>query len=135
MGDVQDITREQLLEKARTATIDRARLVVPELGGAIYVRGMSGRERDRFEEDIRIKKGKRAGQADLRNFRARMAAKVIVDKDGNRLLNDSEEDIAVLSKLGASVLDRIISKCQELSGTSDEDAENLGNDSASPTAS
>ena len=123
------LTRDQIPQAARTAKIERDKLHVPELGGDIYVRGMSGKERDEFENDLRIRKGKRAGQNDLRNFRARLAVKVIVTEDGQRILND--DDAGIFGQIPAGVLDRILSRCTELSGMADEEAEDLGNASAS----
>lgn len=127
------ITREQILDAARHAKIDRDKLVVPELGGEIYVRGMSGKERDEFEEGLRIRRGRRTGQMDLRNFRAKLAARVIVNEAGERLLND--EDSLIFGKLQSGVLDRIIARCTELSGTSDEDIDELGPGSVNGGAS
>jgi hypothetical protein len=127
------LTRDQLLEAARTARIERDRLYVPELGGDIWVRGMSGLERDKFEEGLRIRRGRRAGQTDMRNFRAQLAVRVIVDDQGNRLLNDLDADI--FGKLPAGVLDRIIARCTELSGKAAEEIEDMGNDSASQAIS
>lgn len=127
------LTRDQILEAARHAKIDREALTVPELGGEICVRGMSGKERDKFEEGLRIRKGKRAGQSDLRNFRAQLAVRVIVNEQGERLLNDGDADL--FGTLPAGVLDRIIAKCTELSGKADEEIDDLGNGSASPAAS
>jgi hypothetical protein len=129
------LTRDQILEAARSVRIERELLTVPELGGDIYVRGMSAKERDRFEEGLRIRKGKKAGQSDLRNFRAQLAVKVIVSEDGERLLNDSPEDVDVIGKLPAGVLDRVLAKCTELSGKAEEEIEDLGNGSASPAVS
>ena len=132
-GHHKVLTRDQLLEAARSARIERDRLYVPELGGEIWVRGMSGIERDKFEEGLRIRRGKRAGQTDLRNFRAQLAVRVIVNEQGERLLNDLDADI--FGKLPAGVLDRIIGRCTELSGKAAEDIEDMGNGSASPAAS
>jgi hypothetical protein len=120
------LTREQLLEAARNARIERDTLLVPELGGEIWVRGMSGIERDKFEEGLRIRRGRRAGQSDLRNFRAQLAVRVIVNDQGERLLNDLDADI--FGKLPAGVLDRIIGRCTELSGKAQEEVDELGND-------
>lgn len=121
------LTGEQIREAARTAKIDRAPMNVPELGGEIWVRGQSGKERDQFEESRRFKKGPKAGQSDLRNFRAVLATKVIVNEAGERLLNDNDAD--VLGRLGVVVLDRILAKSNELSGIAEEAVEDLGNDS------
>lgn len=126
---MSSLTRDQILQAARNAKIERDELTVPELGGKIFVRGMSGTERDEFEEGLRIRKGKRAGQNDLRNFRAKLAVKVIVTEEGQRILND--DDAAIFGKMPAGVLDRIISRCQELSGTAEEEVEDLGNASGS----
>lgn len=123
------LTRDQILQAARNAKIERDTLHVPELGGYIFVRGMSGTERDEFEEGLRIRKGRRTGQADLRNFRARLAVKVIVTEDGQRIMQD--EDAKIFGQMPAGVLDRIISRCTELSGMADEEAEDLGNVSGS----
>lgn len=131
MGQV--LTGDQLRDAARNAKIDRDRLTVPELGGDIFVRGMSGKERDKFEEGLRIRKGSKAGQSDLRNFRAQLAVKVIVNDAGERLLNDADADL--FGRLPAGVLDRIIAKCTELSGKAEQEIDDLGNDSASPAAS
>ncbi len=131
MGQV--LTGDQLRDAARNAQIDRERLVVPELGGDIFVRGMSGKERDKFEEGLRIRKGSKAGQSDLRNYRAQLAVKVIVNEAGERLLADNDADL--FGRLPAGVLDRIIAKCTELSGKAAEEIDDLGNDSASQAAS
>ncbi len=130
---VVNLTRDQILEAARTAKIEHEAMIVPELGGRIWVRGMSGKERDKTEEMFRIKRGPRVGQSDLRNFRAFMASRVIVNEAGDRILNDQDADM--LGRLPAAVLDRIIAKMNDLSGTTDADADDLGNASASPAAS
>ncbi len=122
------LTREQMLEAVRHATIERDRLTVPELGGEVWVRGMSGTERDQFEEGLRIRKGKRAGQSDLRNFRAQLAVRVLVTDEGARILTNADAEI--FGKLPAGVLDRIISRCTELSGKADEEIDDLKNGSA-----
>lgn len=123
------LTRDQILAAARNAKIERDKLNIPELGGEVYVRGMSGKERDDFEESLRIRKGRKAGQSDLKNFRARLAVKVIVNEQGERTLTD--EDASIFGQMPAGVLDRIISRCTELSGMSDEEVGDLGNASAS----
>lgn len=133
--EIVNLTGEQIREAARSARIEREPLLVPELGGRIWVRGMSGTERDKFEEGLRIRKGKKVGQSDLRNYRAQFASRVIVSASGERLLNDSEADIALLGRLPAGVLDRVIAKCTELSGKAEEEIDDLGNDSASLAAS
>lgn len=119
------LTGDQIRQRARETKIRRAKIHVPDLGGDIYVRGMSGTERDRLEERFRVRNGRRAGQVDLRNFRAMMTCRVVVDAHGNRLLNDGDAD--VIGNLPSGALDQIIAKCNELSGMTEEEAEDLGN--------
>src|SRR3954452_15741175 len=111
---MQVLSADQIRKAAGEAAAPRALLVVPELGGAIYVRGMGGTERDAFEEGLRIKKGRRTGQSDLTNFRARLAVRCIVNEQGDRILANAAAD--VLGRLPAGVLDRILAKITELSG-------------------
>lgn len=129
------LTREQIQEASRSAKIDRERMVVPEFGddGVIWVRGMSAREQDKVEESFRIKSGKRAGQIDQTNFRAAVTAKVVVNEAGERMFSDN--DAEWLGRFKSGVLDRIIAKSRELSGATDEEAEEMGNDSESQAAS
>lgn len=129
------LTRDQMIEAIRNIRIERAEMHIPELGGSVFVRGMSGKERDKFEESLRIKQGKRSGQSDLRTFRARHLSQILVDEHGARLFNDSDADIDLLGKLPSGVMDRIIQKCSELSGKGDEEVEVLGNGSAREGAS
>lgn len=126
------LTGEQIRDAARKAKQPQKLITVPGLGD-VWVRGMSGRERDKFEEGLRIKSGKRAGQSDLKNFRARRAVQLIVNEDGSRALNDGDADL--LGNLSDTVLDQILYEVNELSGVGEEAAEELGNDSASQTAS
>lgn len=134
MDDVMDLTGEQIREAARNAKIEREPMVVPELGGRIWVRGMSGKERDKFDQYMR-QRTLPSGKLDMREFRPRFASRVIVDKAGQRVLNDSDGDIELLGRLPVGILDRIIAKSNDLSGTTKEEADDLGNASASPAAS
>jgi hypothetical protein len=133
MGTI--LTREQLRAAAENTerSAPREALEMADLGGTVYVRGMTARERDAFEESLRIKKGKRAGETDLRNFRAKIASRCLVTETGERLLADGDADW--LGNLSAGILDRILAVINRLSGRTEEEAEELGNDSASPAAS
>lgn len=126
---MSSLTRDQILQAARNAKIERDTLTIPELGGTIFVRGMSGTERDAFEEGLRIRKGRKAGQSDLKNFRAKLAVQVVTNEQGERVLKD--EDASIFGQLPAGVLDRIISRCTELSGMAAEEVEEEKNASGS----
>jgi len=104
------LTRDDLI-KACAAPLPCEPLEVPELGGAVVIRGMSGRERDVFEQSFTAA---RRRQVTVKNVRARLAAQCLIDADGQRLCTDA--DIETLGQLRADVLDRICAVAQRLSG-------------------
>ena len=97
---------------------------VPEWGGSVRVKGMTGQERDEFEAGM-IQSGKNGVQArvDLSNVRATLCSLVICDDTGKRLF--SKKDILALSKKSASALQRVFEVAQQLSGITDEDVDEL----------
>lgn len=97
-------------------------LEVPEWGGAVYVRGMTGTERDKFESSIIIQRGKEA-KVDTRDIRAKMAALCICDEKGNNIF--TPQDIAALGKKSVGALQRVYAVAQRLSAITDEDIEEL----------
>ena len=103
---------------------------VPEWGGTVRVRGLSGKERDQFEASmLDTSKKRKKGQPQAMNFanlRAKLCAWCVVDVDGARMFSDS--DIAALGEKSAAALDRIFEVAQTLSGISDDDVEELAED-------
>jgi len=102
---------------------------VPEWGGSVMVRGLTGSERDKFELSITEQKGKNT-VVNLENVRVKLVALTVVDEDGNRIFTDS--DITELSKKSATAIVKVFEVAQKLSGLAPEDverlAENLKND-------
>ena len=99
---------------------------VPEWGGCIYVRIMTGTERDEFEaSSIQIVgKGKhRTVSPDMRNARAKLLVRCLCDESGKRLFND--QDIVALGKKNSGVLDRLFERTQALNGIRDQDLDEL----------
>ncbi len=128
------LSREALLARAREgdAQLPREIIPVPELGGDVIVRGMTGTERDEFESSLTVGLGRRR-RLDTTNIRSRLLVKCICDETGARLLKD--EDVAVLGKLPAKVLAPLFDAAQRLSGVSDEDIDELGKSSGKVTPS
>jgi hypothetical protein len=121
------LTREQILQAQDLPT---EAVEVPEWGGSIYVRGLSGTERDAFEASViapRLDKNGSSGSMDMRNIRAKLAALCIVDENGERLFTD--KDVEALGRKSASALDRVFSAAQRLSGLSPKDVEELAKNS------
>ena len=116
------LTRDQILQ---AQDIETMTVHVPEWGGSVAVRGMTGRERDRFEESlVEERKGKR--KMNLSEFRAKVCALCIVNEKGEREFTD--RDIAALGDKSGAALARVYNVAAALSGLSDEDVnELLGN--------
>ena len=116
---------------------------VPEWGGTVLVRGMTGRERDAFE--VSLMQPGRGGRKvmDPANVRAKLVARCVVDDDGGRLFTDA--DVAELGGKSAAAVDRVYAVAARLSGMGGDDQEELtrdfaladgaGSSSTSPAAS
>lgn len=100
---------------------------VPEWGGDVIIKGMTGTERDAFEAGVRPK-----GVLDLRNYRAKLLVQVLVNENGTRIYGNS--DAGTLGKRSAAVIDRLYDVAARLSGLNDETAEDAeGNSEEEPT--
>ena len=92
---------------------------VTEWGGDLWVRTLTGTERDAFEQSMVQKKNK----PNLNNVRARFAVLTICDVNGERLFSDN--DAEALGKKSAAALDRVFAVASRLNGFSDSDSEEL----------
>ena len=95
---------------------------VPEWGGSVMVRAMTGRQRDVFESVIYKVKGKDV-QLNIANVRAELVSRTVVDEGGTLLF--SPEDVAALGDKSAAALDRIYAVAQRLSGITKNDIAEL----------
>lgn len=98
------------------------KVAVPEWGGEVYVKGMTGAERDKFEASILELRGN-TQKLNMVNVRAKLACYTICDESGERLFK--EEEIAELAKKSAQALQRIFDVAQKLSGIGAEDVDSL----------
>jgi len=99
---------------------------VPEWGGSVWVRCLTALERDEWESSIMVMDGKGGTKADLRNIRAKLVVRTVVDDAGERLF--SEADVLVLGGKSAAALDRLYSVAAKLSKiTKEDEKELLGN--------
>lgn len=122
------LTKEEIL---RVKDIETRKVNVPEWGGDVMVRGMTGIERDQFEAKILDQSGKKT-KVNLQNARARLVSITVVDDDGNRLF--SENEIVLLGTKSAAALCRVYDVAASLSGISDEDIEELLGNSEATTS-
>ena len=96
---------------------------VPQWGLSVFVRTLTGAERDDWEASIVQQRGK-ATTYDLRNLRARLVCKCIVDEGGRRVFSDHEAE--VLGEKSAAALDLLFTVAQRLNALTNADVEELG---------
>jgi hypothetical protein len=113
------LTKEQILS---ADDIKRELVQVPEWGGDVYVKAMTGTERDSFEASIVEMRGK-AQNVNLKDIRAKLASISICDESGKRLFTDG--DMQALAKKSAAALQRVFEVAQRLSGIGDDDVKEL----------
>lgn len=95
---------------------------VPEWDVTVYVRTISGTERDAFEAASLVKKGK-TRETNLQNLRARMVVLCSCNEDGTPVFHPNEVDR--VGALNARALDRVFTVAQRLNGWSEGDVEEM----------
>ena len=125
MGD-KVLGRQDILEANDSRT---ERVSVPEWGGVVLVKSLSGTERDQYEQTILTQSKNGRISVRLNNARAKLVARCIVNEAGE--LQFSDEDVFVLGSKSAKALSRVYDKAAEMSGLREEDIEELlGNSEA-----
>lgn len=113
------LTRENILA---ADDLGRELVSVPEWGGDVYVRGLTGKERDAFEAGMIDQRGK-SQTVNLQNIRAKLAGLSICDENGKRIFTDA--DLAALAGKSAVALNRVFEVARRLSGLGDDDVKEL----------
>lgn len=115
------LSREEILG---VKDFDVEEVNVPEWGGAVYVRPMTGRDRDKTEAEMFADGNRESEGVDpkcLYDRRARIVARTLCDKEGNLLFSDS--DIGPLSEKSGIVLDLLYEKGMAISKWTDDEIE------------
>jgi len=101
---------------------------VPEWGGEVGVRILTGAERDDF--DSACANARRVGgRVDTRGLKIKLVSLGICDEKGERLFD--EKDIKDLQRKSGKALDRVFTAVQKHNGMSAEEVEDLkGNSDA-----
>lgn len=127
--------KEEVVEKSlsRNALLQKEELekVKVDLGKGefVFVRQMTGRERDNFEQslikEIKDTKGTVTGyDRALGDFRAKLAVATVCDEEGKALF--LKDDYSLLSQnMSARRLEKIVNVAQKLNAISEEDKEAL----------
>lgn len=121
------LTREQILAADDVAS---EVVAVPEWGGEVRVKVMTGAERDAFESLVTAK-AKLGQLAD--NMRATVVAASVVDETGTPLF--TERDIEALGRKSWTALERVADVAARLNRLTDADVEEIRKNSGpSPDA-
>lgn len=98
-------------------------VAVPEWGGTVRVRALSGAERDAYEAGIVSLRADGSKAVNMKNLRGRLVSLSCVDEAGNRIFTD--EDAVALGDKSASALERVFDVARRLSGLSEDDVDEL----------
>ena len=112
---------------------------VPEWGGSVGVRMMSGFERDEFEAEISKRspgldaEGKPlAGRIDMKGVKALLVSLTVVGDDGKPMFTTA--DIPALNGKAAAPIDRLFEVASKLNGIGDKAVKELmGNSKGAPS--
>jgi hypothetical protein len=99
--------------------VRKEKIAVPEWKGDVFLRVLTGTDRDRFEESYADQK--------MKAFRIRFLLLALCDEDGERLFNDDEAD--VLGKKSSVVINRLFEAGWKLNAFTQEAVDALGEDS------
>lgn len=118
------LSKEDIL---KADDLEREECEVPEWNGSVIVRALNGKERDDYEASCVEQRGKDMHR-NLRNVRAKLVVRSVINEDGERLFED--RDANALGLKSAAALDRVFTVAARLSRLSDEDVEELAQDFA-----
>lgn len=90
----------------------------------LYVRSLTGEERDYFEEQSLVRKGK-SRETSLKNMRARLVVLAVCYGPDNHEPIFVQADVQWLTKKNGKALDRLFDVAARLSGITDKDIEEL----------
>ena len=123
MGNL--LNRSQLLEKEELQ-IEKIEF---ENGDFVYVRQMTGHERDTFEQSLLTKKRDNKGnvvaiEQATEDFRAKLAVQTVCDENGNLLLK-RDDYLRLSMNISAAKLEKIIEVAQRINAIGEKDKEEL----------
>jgi len=121
LQDLEDLTFAQIIE---ADDIEMRRVPVPEWGGAIYMKSMTGQDRDNY---IGLVQARMVGSGDDRKISdysglsSHLLQKCMAKKDGSPLFSPAQ--VRDLQKKNSGVLNRLQTIAQEMNGLTDEEVE------------
>ena len=105
------LTKDQILE---ANDLQSESVTVPEWGGDVLVRTMTGADRDAFEASMITTLPDGTRKPNMANMRAKLVALTVVDEAGNRVFDVTDVDRLALKS--ASALERVFAAAQRING-------------------
>ena len=105
------LTKDQILE---ANDLQSESVTVPEWGGDVLVRTMTGADRDAFEASMITTLPDGTRKPNMANMRAKLVALTVVDDAGNRVFDVTDVDRLALKS--ASALERVFNAAQRING-------------------
>lgn len=127
------LNRDAILDAVDVQT---EKVDVPEWGGDVIIRGLTGDELDAFQGSIRQFRPSLDGKGMepvliQEGMRAKLLVKCLVDEAGGRLFTD--QDAPALGAKNGSVIDKLYDIASRLSGLSEEEKAEMEGNSAAAT--
>jgi hypothetical protein len=107
------LTKDQILESNDLKNIE---VEVPEWGGSVLVRTMTGADRAAFEESMVDVQPDGTRKANVSNLRLKLVALTVVDDAGNRMFGI--DDIERLGLKSSAAIERVFEAAQRINGMS-----------------
>lgn len=104
---------------------------LPELGGSVFVKGMTAKDRSAFEKQFQTPSGK-TNKVKLAEVRERIVVATVCDESKAPLF--TEADIPAIGEMPAVVIERLVTVAQRLCGMTNQDVESLAGNSAETAA-
>jgi hypothetical protein len=114
------LTREQILA---SSDVEIQTVNVPEWGGEVGVKTLTGSEKDSWEAG----RQRKDGSFNLENVRASLVAACVCDAEGQKIFTLA--DIVDIGKRSAKSLDRVFAIAKKMNAVTDEDLEEIEGES------
>jgi hypothetical protein len=105
------LSRDKLLKVK--AEVPTEKISVPELGGEVIIRGMTGKEQTIFNRSV-VKKGGDRNEVDDELFASKLIVQCLTDEKGERLLK--EDEFAIVQGWPASVFQKLAQASLRVNG-------------------
>lgn len=112
---MEDLTRDGILS---VQDLPLERVEVPEWDGVVYMRVLTGKQRDEIEQLSTDRKA--AKRFEVKEMIVRMVAMSLCDKDG-KLLFGGHDDAQKLNEKSSAVIIRLFKVVQKISKVDDDD--------------